>query len=64
MTKFQSLTNFQYGVMNVRILMRPKIATLLYAYSFSHWIIEMVGKINLLRDIIKSADASGTFLNL
>ena len=28
-TKFQSLTNFQYGVMNVRILMRLTIATLL-----------------------------------
>ena len=30
MTEFQSSTNFQYGVMNVWILMRPTIATLLY----------------------------------
>ena len=34
-TKFQTLTNFQYGVMNVRILMCPTIATLLYiVYSY------------------------------
>ena len=30
MAKFQSLINFQYEVMNVWILLCPKIATLLY----------------------------------
>ena len=30
MTKFQSLTNFQHGAMNVQFLMCPEIATSLY----------------------------------
>ena len=33
--KFQSLTNFQYGVMNIRILMRPTIIIFYYYITSS-----------------------------